>query len=236
MVEATQERESRPAVADEIFGDRLDSADEYVTILSEEGVLRGLIGPSEPARLWSRHVLNSAVLGEAIDPDLRVVDIGSGAGFPGIPLAIARPDLDVVLVEPLLRRTTFLDEVVERLSLSNVSVVRGRAEEKPVIAVAGGADVVTSRAVAPLDRLARWSAPLIRVGGRLVALKGRSAADEITEHAAAASRVGLRDLAVHEVGVGLIDPPSIVLTATRVETEDDRRAAKRAARRQKRKS
>ncbi|WP_454164187.1 16S rRNA (guanine(527)-N(7))-methyltransferase RsmG [Gordonia iterans] len=232
----THDSEERPAAAERVFGERLALAEGYVEILSDQGVLRGLIGPGEPSRLWSRHVLNSAVLGEAIEQGQRVVDIGSGAGFPGIPLAIARPDLEVVLVEPLLRRTTFLDGVVDGLSLTNVSVVRGRAEEKSIIEQAGGADVVTSRAVAPLDRLARWSAPLIRVGGRLVALKGRSAPDEIVEHRASVARTGLTDLNVREIGAGLVDPPSILVIGTRVETDADRRAQVRNRRRQKRKS
>ena len=234
MSRTADEHEPVPPVAAGMFGERLERAEDYARMLSDEGVLRGLIGPSEPARLWSRHILNSAVLGEAIQPSLRVVDIGSGAGFPGIPLAIARPDLEVVLVEPLLRRTTFLEEVVDRLSLDNVSVVRGRAEESAIIDQVGGADIVTSRAVAPLDRLARWSAPLIRVGGELVALKGRTAGEEIDEHSEAAARVGLRDLTVREVGRGIVDPPSTVLVGTRVETEADRRAGKRAERRRKR--
>ncbi|GAA3948936.1 16S rRNA (guanine(527)-N(7))-methyltransferase RsmG [Gordonia caeni] len=234
MSGTADEHEPVPPVAAEVFGDRLERAEDYARVLSDEGVLRGLIGPSEPARLWSRHILNSAVLGEVIEPGARVVDIGSGAGFPGVPLAIARPDLEVILVEPLLRRTTFLEEVVDRLSLDNVSVVRGRAEAAPIIERVGGADVVTSRAVAPLDRLARWSAPLIRVGGELIALKGRTAQEEIAEHAEAAARVGLRNLSVREVGADVVDPPSTVLIGNRVETEADRRAGKRAERRRKR--
>lgn len=234
MSTTAEGHEPVPPIAADIFGDRLERAEDFVRVLSDEGVLRGLIGPSEPARLWSRHILNSAVLGEAIPPGLRVVDIGSGAGFPGVPLAIARPDLDVVLVDPLLRRTTFLEEVAERLKLDNVTVVRGRAEEAPVIAEFGGADVVTSRAVAPLDRLARWSAPLIRIDGELLALKGRTAQQEIEDHAPAAARVGLANLSVVQVGVGLVDPPTTVIRGVRVETDADRRASRRADRRRKR--
>ena len=234
MNQTTDGCEPRPEIAEEIFGDRVGLADQYVEILSEEGVLRGLIGPSEPARLWTRHVLNSAAVAEAIGPNLRVVDIGSGAGFPGIPLAIARPDLDVVLIDPLLRRTTFLTEVIEKLGLANVTVVRGRAEEQAVIDQVVSADVVTSRAVAPLDRLARWSAPLVRVGGQLVALKGRTAADEIVEHREAAARVGLKELTTREVGSRLSEPTTVVI-ASRVETAGDRKAQRRAERRQKRK-
>lgn len=234
MNESVEERERRPESANEVFGDRVELAEAYATILSDEGVLRGLIGPREPARLWSRHIMNSAVIGEAIGPDLRVTDIGTGAGFPGVPLAIARPDLEVILVEPLLRRTSFLDEVVERLSLANVTVLRGRAEEKPIIAEAGNADVVTSRAVAPLDRLARWSAPLIRVGGQLIALKGQTAGEEISEHRGAVEQLGLTDLTVREVGAGVVDPVSTLLIGTRVETAADRKARARAERREQR--
>lgn len=234
MTDTPEGRESRPESATRVFGVRADRAEAFAEILSVEGVLRGLIGPREPARLWSRHIMNSAVIGEAIGEGLRVTDIGTGAGFPGIPLAIARPDLEVILVEPLLRRTTFLDEVVDRLELANVTVLRGRAEEKPIIIEAGEADVVTSRAVAPLDRLARWSAPLIRVGGRLIALKGQTARDEIAEYGDAAAQVGLAELSVREAGVGVIDPPSTLLIGTRVETASDRKATARAERRQRR--
>ena len=234
MNQTTDGCEPRPEIAEEFFGDRVGLADQYVEILTEEGVLRGLIGPSEPARLWTRHVLNSAAVAEMIGPNLRVVDIGSGAGFPGIPLAIARPDLDVVLIDPLLRRITFLTEVIEKLGLDNVTVVRGRAEDQAVIDQVVSADVVTSRAVAPLDRLARWSAPLVRVGGQLVALKGRTAADEIVEHREAAARVGLKELTTREVGSGLSEPTTVVI-ASRVETAGDRKAQRRAERRQKRK-
>lgn len=216
VADEEQEREAAPPAAADVFGRRLTLAQGYVDILSDQGVLRGLIGPREPARLWSRHVLNCAVLGEAIAESSTVIDIGSGAGFPGIPLAIARPDLTVTLVEPLLRRTTFLDEVVDQLALTNVAVVRGRAEEKSVRDAVGLADVVTSRAVAPLDRLATWSAPLIRVGGRLVALKGRTAVEEIEHHRNAVARLGVVGLRVTEVGVGVVDPPTTLLIGERV--------------------
>lgn len=142
-----------------------------------------MIGPRETPKLWDRHIINSAVVGEAIGKGLVVADIGSGAGLPGIPLALARPDLKVVLVEPLLRRTTFLNEVVEDLELDNVTVVRGRAEEKVVRAEIGQVDVVTSRAVAPLGKLAGWSLPLVKSGGAMVALKGGTAQEEIDRDA-----------------------------------------------------
>jgi 16S rRNA (guanine527-N7)-methyltransferase len=156
--------------------DRLPVAVAYADLLATDGVVRGLIGPREAPRLWDRHLLNSAVLGEAIPQGSTVCDIGSGAGLPGLVVAIARPDLSITLVEPLLRRTTFLGEVVEALSLTNVEVVRGRAD-----ALHGSRtfDVVTSRAVAPLDRLLEWSMPLVAPTGALVAMKGSNVGEEI---------------------------------------------------------
>ncbi|MFT3901506.1 MAG: 16S rRNA (guanine(527)-N(7))-methyltransferase RsmG [Gordonia sp. (in: high G+C Gram-positive bacteria)] len=207
-----RKRVSVPEVASRVFGARLPVAVGYREWLADAAVTRGLIGPRETDRLWDRHILNCAVIGAEFGPDERVVDIGSGAGLPGIPLAIARPDLRVVLVEPLLRRTTFLDEVVADLGLDNVTVVRGRAEEKPIVTEHGGADAVTSRAVAPLDRLVRWSAPLIRPGGRLVAMKGSRAQAEIDEHAPACAKAGIVDLAVAVVGGELLAEPTTLVT------------------------
>ena len=151
--------------------------------------VRGLIGPREAPRLWDRHLLNCAVLAEVMPERRDVCDIGSGAGLPGLVLAIARPDLTVTLVEPLLRRTTFLEEVVAELGLDSVEVVRGRAEE---LHGQRTFDVVTSRAVAPLERLLRWSMPLVAPRGALVAMKGSSVDEEIEAargHAAASCGV-----------------------------------------------
>lgn len=201
--------------AAQMFGDRLSLALSYHDLLADAGVTRGLIGPREAPRLWDRHILNCAVIGELFGDGERVVDIGSGAGLPGIPVAIARPDLHLVLVEPLLRRTTFLDEVVDALGLSNVTVVRGRAEEKQVIADHGLADAVTSRAVAPLDRLVRWSAPLIRPEGRMVAMKGSTAQSEINEFGALCAAAGIVDLTAVVVGAGILAEPTTVLTGRR---------------------
>lgn len=186
-----------PEAARGVFGsDRVALAEEYAALLATDGVVRGLIGPHEAPRLWDRHLLNCAVLGEVIPSDVSVCDIGSGAGLPGLVLAIARPDLRITLVEPLLRRTTFLIEVVEQLHLTHVTVVRGRAEE---VKDRHGFDVVTSRAVAPLDRLLQWSMPLVAPRGALVAMKGSSVADEI-----AAARPVLRKL-------GCADPEILTL-------------------------
>ncbi|AUH67508.1 MULTISPECIES: 16S rRNA (guanine(527)-N(7))-methyltransferase RsmG [Gordonia] len=222
--------ESTPEIAAAIFGERLPLAEKYAQILSEEGVVRGLIGPRELPQLWTRHLLNCAVVSEEIPDGASVIDIGSGAGLPGIPLAIARPDLAVTLIEPLLRRTTFLEEVVSGLPLDNVTVVRGRAEEKAVLKAVEPADVVTSRAVAPLERLAKWSAPLIRGGGRLVALKGQSAPDEIARDWEKVMRSGIRDLAVAQCGT-MLETPTTLIVGRRNETARDARAARRAARR-----
>lgn len=190
-----------PAGAGEVFGERLALAEQYARFLSTAGLERGLMGPRERPRLWDRHVLNSAAAAGPLAEDESVVDIGSGAGLPGIPLALARPDLQVTLVEPLLRRVNFLEEVISDLGI-DVRVVRGRAEEKAVIEAAGGADVVTSRAVAPLAKLAGWSAPLLRSGGRMVALKGSSAEEEVER-----DRVALRKLGFDEVRVEVVSAP-----------------------------
>ncbi|MDH6284768.1 16S rRNA (guanine(527)-N(7))-methyltransferase RsmG, partial [Prescottella agglutinans] len=159
---------------------------------------------------------NCAVLGELVGAGESVVDVGSGAGLPGIPLAIARPDVRVTLVEPLLRRTVFLQEVVDSLGLENVTVLRGRAEDSDVVKQAGGADVVTSRAVAPLEKLVRWSLPLVRVGGRMLALKGSSAAEEISRDRASLARLGAGKLEVVECGDDALPVPTIVVRAERV--------------------
>lgn len=203
-----------PVSAEEVFCERLGLAIHYRDLLSSDGITRGLIGPREVPRLWERHIVNCAVIGETIDDGQSVIDIGSGAGLPGIPLALARPDLRITLIEPLLRRTTFLEEVVSSLGL-DVTVIRGRAEEKSVLDQVELADVVTSRALAPLARLAKWSAPLIRVDGRLVAIKGSSAHEEIARDGDVVKRLGIDHLSVQECGTGLIDPPTTVVVGVR---------------------
>ena len=197
-----------------VFGEREDLARQYHSSLATVGVERGLIGPREVGRLWERHLLNCAVLAELIPQDASVVDVGSGAGLPGIPLAIVRPDLHVTLVEPLLRRTVYLSEFVEAHPL-NVTVVRGRAEQPGVIKEAGGADIVTSRAVAPLEKLARWSLPLVHVGGVMLALKGSSAEDEISRDAVALRRIGAENPTVLRCGESVLASPTIVVRAER---------------------
>ena len=177
------------------FGDAWPKLQRYAELLADAGVVRGLIGPREVPRLWDRHLLNCAQIAPAFDRDARVCDLGSGAGLPGVVLALARPDLNLTLLEPLLRRTTFLAEVVEELALPNVHVVRGRAEEH----VGAGFDAVTARAVAPLDRLARWALPMCRPGGILLAMKGVSAAAEVEASGAALAKAGARSSRVREL-------------------------------------
>ncbi len=195
-----------------VFGDRLELAVAYAQRLATDGVLRGLIGPREAPRLWDRHLLNCAVVGELVEQDALVLDVGSGAGLPGIPLAIARPDLSIMLIEPLGRRFDFLAEVVEELGLGDqVEGTRVRAEDY------GGplADVVTCRALAPLDRLAGWCLPLTRIGGRVLAMKGGSAADEVAEHASEVRRLGGGTPLLRSCGAGLVEPATTVLEIVR---------------------
>ncbi|WP_342711489.1 16S rRNA (guanine(527)-N(7))-methyltransferase RsmG [Nocardioides exalbidus] len=198
-----------PDVARRVFAsDRMPLAVRYTELLATEGVVRGLIGPREAPRLWDRHVLNSAVLAEAIPPAASVCDIGTGAGLPGLVLAIARPDLSVTLVEPLLRRTTFLEEVVAHLDLTCVEVVRGRAEE---LHGQRTFDVVTSRAVAPLERLLGWSMPLVSPSGALVAMKGQSIHDEIESSRGFLREWRCGEPEVFSVGGDVLDHPATVV-------------------------
>lgn len=198
--------------------ERLPLAVRYAELLATDGVTRGLIGPREAPRLWDRHLLNCAVLEELLPADATVCDIGSGAGLPGVVLAVARPDLRITLVEPLLRRTTFLEEVVADLGLGGrVEVVRGRADE-----LHGDRtfDVVTSRAVAPLERLLGWSMPLVAPTGALVAMKGSSIHDEITAAAGVLRKLACAPPEVHTLGADRIDSPT---TAVRVAWADPAR-------------
>lgn len=199
---------SRETAGAELFGNRLPLALAFEALLRSEGIRRGLIGPREADRLWTRHILNCAVIAPAIPSDAQVVDVGSGAGLPGVVLAIARPDLSVRLVEPLLRRATFLAEVVSQLELGEVQVVRERAENLHGTWVA---DVVTARAVAPLDRLARWCLPLVRTGGLLLALKGDRAEAELAAAEPVLRHLGAVDWRVSEFGTGVVDPVARVV-------------------------
>nr|MDT0663097.1 16S rRNA (guanine(527)-N(7))-methyltransferase RsmG [Micromonospora sp. DSM 115978] len=209
------------AAATSLFGDRLPVAARYADLLATDGVVRGLIGPREAPRIWDRHLLNCATVAELIPAGVHVLDVGSGAGLPGIVLAIARPDLSIDLIEPLARRTTFLSEAVDILGLAaRVRVLRARAEELP--AGSGSAGVVTARAVAPLDRLAGWCLPLVGVGGRLLALKGAAATDEVDEHGDRIQRLGGGMPVVRRCGVGMVDPPTTIVEIVRERIVDGR--------------
>jgi 16S rRNA (guanine527-N7)-methyltransferase len=197
-------------------GDGAELLVRYAGWLAGAGTVRGLLGPREVPRLWDRHLLNSVAIAELLPERVRLVDIGTGGGLPGLALACVRPDLSVDLVESLLRRTDFLTEVVADLGLeSRVRVIRGRAEDSAVIDTVGSAEFVTARAVAPLDRLVRWSFPLLRPGGSLLALKGASAEDEVAEHQQFLTRRRAEVRGVIECGVELVDPPTRVIHVVR---------------------
>jgi 16S rRNA (guanine527-N7)-methyltransferase len=220
MSDVSRETPSVPDVARRVFRlDRLPLAEAYATLLATTGVERGLIGPREAPRLWDRHLLNCAVLGELLPGGAAVADVGSGAGLPGLVLAIHRPDLRLTLIEPLLRRTTFLSEVVDELRLDNVEVVRGRAD-----ALHGERtfDVVTSRAVAPLTRLLAWSMPLVAPEGALVAMKGSSIGEEVADAAEALARLGCAEPTVAVLGEGLLHETTL---AVRVAWADPRQVS-----------
>ena len=213
MNDVPRETPPAPDSARGVFASTLPRAEQYAELLATQATLRGLIGPREVPRLWERHLLNCALVTDLVPEGSTVADIGSGAGLPGLVMAIRRPDLDVTLVEPLLRRTTFLEEAVEQLELENVVVHRGRAEE---LGRDAAYDVVTSRAVAPMDRLARWSLPLVRPGGLFLAMKGSSVEDELTDSWKLIDRLGGSDISVHRLGEDLLEHPVIIARIKRV--------------------
>jgi 16S rRNA (guanine527-N7)-methyltransferase len=215
----TREAPPAPPVAAAVFGDALPAAERYVARLATDGVTRGLIGPREVGRLWERHVLNSAAVAEAVPSGARVVDVGSGAGLPGIPLGLARPDLSVTLVEPMARRVEFLTEAVDELAAvlgdRRWTVVRGRAEERSVVTAVGPVDVVTARAVAPLPRLVAWCRGLLRPGARLVALVGATAVAELPSVLDELRAAGMTEVEPRAVGAELGDAATTVVVMTR---------------------
>jgi len=191
-----------------LFGDALPTVARYADLLTGPGVDRGLVGPAEAARIWDRHILNCAAVADLVPARCTLIDLGSGAGLPGIVLSMLRPEADVTLVEPMARRVAFLLECVDTLGLARVRVVRGRAED---LAGQVAADIVTARAVAPLGRLAGWAAGLCRPGGTVLAIKGAGARDEVAEARTVLRRLRVSDLAVLEVGGGKVDPPVTVV-------------------------
>ena len=201
-----------PPVAATVFGPRLPQAEVFCELLAREATVRGLIGPREVPRLWERHLLNCAVVAELIPVDARVADIGSGAGLPGVVLALMRPELEITLVEPLLRRTAFLELVASTMEVPGLVVRRDRAE-----ALEGREtyDVVVSRAVAPMDRLAAWCLPLTRQRGQMLAIKGRSVASEFEAAAPAIRRYGGAPPDVVEVGASVLAEPTTVARVVR---------------------
>ena len=195
--------------AEKVFpAERLELAEKYAAWLADAGVVRGLIGPREVPRLWDRHLLNCAVVERLIPEGASVADVGTGAGLPGIVLAIVRPDLQVDLVEPLLRRTTFLQEAVDSLELANATVVRARAEDLPPASY----DVVTSRAVAPLGKLARWCLPLCVEGGLMLAMKGASAEEELDASERELMKLGAELCHIHQLGGDELANPTTVVS------------------------
>jgi 16S rRNA (guanine527-N7)-methyltransferase len=190
-----------------VFGSALPRAQEFAGMLATRGVSRGLIGPHEVPRLWDRHLLNCAVVAELIDSrPATLVDIGSGAGLPGIVLAMLRPKVSVILLEPMERRCRFLTDCVAELGLDNASVLRARAQDAVL-----RADVATARALAPLDRLAELAVGLVRPGGMVLAIKGQTAADELKTARPVLKRLGVRGAKVVRAGQGKVDPATTVV-------------------------
>lgn len=205
------ELEIEPAVAADLFGDRLDVARRFTNDLAREGELRGLIGPLELPRLWTRHVLNSALVAPLMRPG-RVGDIGTGAGLPGLVLAIARPDVHFVLIEPMERRVEWLREEVEALSLDNVEVIRARAED---VDLAEPLTQVTARAVSALSKLIPITVPLLGAGGELVFMKGERVHAEIEAAQKVIRKFRLVDVRVDVLGEGVTSEVTRVFRATR---------------------
>jgi 16S rRNA (guanine527-N7)-methyltransferase len=216
---ATRTHGDWPDSAAQLFGERLPLAECLAEVLTTVGIERGLLGPREAARIWERHLINCAVVSDLLPAGARVVDVGSGAGLPGLVLAVRRPDLRVDLVESLKRRTEFLAEAVATLGLAGqVRVVHGRAEDAAVIEAVGGSAWVTARAVAPLDRLVRWCLPLLSPSGQLLAMKGSSAAEELATHRDSVRRAGGRDPRILRCAVPGTAAPVLVVSVTRADT------------------
>lgn len=208
MIQEVEPSREELRAAQEIFGDRLSLAERYIQHLATTGMERGLLGPREVPRLWSRHVLNCAVVADLIPEGAEVADVGSGAGLPGLMFAIARPDLSLTLIEPLERRCIWLNEVVEDLGLTNVTVYRSRAEQAVEHI---NADVVTARAVSALGNLAGLTIPLLHGQGEVLAIKGRSAAEEVEKASKVLRKLGARKTEVVTVGDALLEETTTVV-------------------------
>jgi 16S rRNA (guanine527-N7)-methyltransferase len=202
--------EAEPAAAVAIFGDQIDQARSFAQTLAGDSDELGLLGPRELDKLWTRHILNSAVVAELVSPGDKVADVGSGAGLPGIPMAIARPDAEFVLIEPMERRSSWMLEVVEDLGLKNVRVLRSRAED----VTEQDFDVVTARAVAALDKLLKMCVPLLKPGGALIALKGSKAAEEITNSKKLEKKLGISSFEILVCGEKFLPEPTSVVKTT----------------------
>jgi 16S rRNA (guanine527-N7)-methyltransferase len=206
MIEEVFEPELEPIEAAAVFGDRIDLARSYAAALVRDSDLLGLLGPREMPRLWSRHILNSAVVAELVSPGKTVCDIGSGAGLPGIPMAIVLPDTLFTLIEPMERRSDWLISVIDELGLKNVEVIRARAEE-----VGEVFDIATARAVSALPKLLRMCIPLVRHGGEILALKGSKAAEEIEEAKRIQKKLGVESFKIEFAGARLLSEPTLVV-------------------------
>ena len=202
--------EAEPAAAVAIFGDQIDQARSFAQTLANDSDELGLLGPRELDKLWSRHILNSAVVAELVRPGDKVADVGSGAGLPGIPMAIARPDAEFVLIEPMERRSSWMLEVVEDLGLKNVRILRSRAED----VTEQDFDIVTARAVAALDKLLKMCVPLLKPGGALIALKGSKAAEEIANAKKLEKKLGISSFEILVCGEKFLSEPTSVVKTT----------------------
>ncbi len=206
----TEQLEHEPAAAAGLFGERIGIARAFAHNLADQGEIRGLIGPLELPRLWSRHILNCAIVAPLLRPGV-VGDVGSGAGLPGLVLAIARPDVSFVLIEPMERRVAWLNDQVDALGLENTTVVRARAEdarlEQPL-------DQVTARAVSAFRTLIPLTAPLLRPGGEMVLMKGAGAQAEVDSAAKAIRKYRLSNVEVITLGEGVLDEVTRVIRAT----------------------
>ncbi|WIB32869.1 16S rRNA (guanine(527)-N(7))-methyltransferase RsmG [Curtobacterium sp. MCSS17_005] len=209
--EAAPVLEAEPAAATTLFGDQIEVARSFTNELARRGEELGLIGPLELPRLWTRHILNSALLAPLLEARGRVADVGSGAGLPGLVLAIARPDVDFILIEPMERRTDWLRAESDRLGLRNVTVLRGRAEDVADDVVV---DQVTARAVSALSKLIPLTVPLVRSGGQLILMKGARVDEEIEKARKVILRKRLSDVEVLELGDGVVDETTRVFRAT----------------------